>query len=54
VTNLVCTDKNQKHEQNVNIREIANLDKRLAQHFKEKFFVEPSLTRPLVLRDINI
>jgi DNA modification methylase len=53
VISLVCTDKNQKHEQNINIGEIGNLDKRLAQHFKGKFFVEPALTRPLVSFQAN-
>jgi len=53
VINLVCTDKNQKHEQNINLGEIGKLDKRLGQHFKGKFFVEPALTRPLVSFQAN-
>jgi len=53
VINLVYTDKNQKHEQNIDLGGIGNLDKRLAQHFKEKFFVEPALTRPLVSFQAN-
>jgi DNA modification methylase len=53
VINLVSTYKNQKYEQNINIREIGNLDKRLAQHFKGKFFVEPALTRQLVSFQAN-
>lgn len=51
--NPVYTDKDQKHEQNINLGGIGDLDKRLAQHFKGKFFVEPALTRPIVSFQAN-
>lgn len=50
---LANTPKVLVRQQNTALAEIESLDKRLSQHFKNKFILEPSLSRPLVSFQAN-
>ncbi len=51
--NLVSVSKTSASKQNTALGQIDHLDKQLFQYFKDKFAVQPSLTRPLVSFQAN-